>query len=104
MSPFESIYGRRCNTPMSWGNIVKINMLRPEMIKEKEQKVITIRKNLKATKDRQKIYANKSRIYVEFEIGEHVHLKFKPRRSSLKFGKCDKLAARFYGHLRSYIG
>jgi hypothetical protein len=33
----------------------------------------------------------------EFKIGEHVYLKVKPRRSSLKLGKYAKLAPRYCG-------
>jgi hypothetical protein len=33
----------------------------------------------------------------EFKVGEHVLLKVKPKKSSLKLGSCTKLAARFCG-------
>jgi hypothetical protein len=33
----------------------------------------------------------------EFKVGEHVLLKVKPNKSSLKLGSCTKLAARFCG-------
>jgi hypothetical protein len=54
MSPFEALYGRRCNTPISWDNPVNRITLGLEMLKEMEQEVIKIKQNLKTTQDRQK--------------------------------------------------
>ena len=34
MSPYESLYGRRCRTPVSWDNLVNIFVLGPELLKE----------------------------------------------------------------------
>ena len=42
ISPYEALYGRRCRTP------VNRVVLRPELLKEMEQEVVKIRKNLKA--------------------------------------------------------
>jgi hypothetical protein len=47
MSPFEALYGRRCNTPVSWDNPVNRITLGPEMLKDMEQEVIKIKQNLK---------------------------------------------------------
>ena len=56
-----------------------------------------IRQNLKAAQDRQKSYADKHRAFREFQVGEHVFLKVKAKKSALKLGKCRKLAARYCG-------
>jgi hypothetical protein len=69
----------------------------PELLKEMEEKMMNIKKNLKASQDRQKIYVDKSRTHREFKVGDHVFLKVKDNRSSLKLGNCSKLAARYYG-------
>jgi exosome complex RNA-binding protein Rrp4 len=45
----------------------------------------------------QKRYANKNRTHKEFKVGDHVFLKVKANRSSLRLGNCSKLAARYYG-------
>jgi hypothetical protein len=37
MSPFEALYGRKCNTPISWDNLVDIVVLGPELLKEMEE-------------------------------------------------------------------
>jgi hypothetical protein len=59
--------------------------------------MLKIKQNLKAAQDRQKSYVNKNRIHREFKVGDHVFLKVKANRSSLKLGSCAKLVARFCG-------
>jgi hypothetical protein len=60
-----------------------------------EDQMIKIKKNLKVSQDRQKIYADKNITHKEFKVGDHVFLKVKANRSSLKLGSCAKLEARF---------
>ena len=48
MSSYEALYGRRCRTPVTWDNPVNRIVLGPELLKEMEQEVVKIRKNLKA--------------------------------------------------------
>jgi hypothetical protein len=92
MSPFEALYGRKCNTPVSWDNPTDIVVLGPEFLKEMEEKMVKIKQNLKVTQDMKKSYADKGRTPREFKMGEHVFLKVKPKKSSLKLGSCTKLA------------
>jgi hypothetical protein len=61
MSPFEALYGRKCRFPISWDNIVEKVTLGPELLKEMEQAIVQIRKNLKIVQDRQKSYADRKR-------------------------------------------
>jgi exosome complex RNA-binding protein Rrp4 len=56
-----------------------------------------IKQNLKAAQDKQKIYADKNNTHKEFKVGDHVFLKVKDNRSSLKLGSYAKLATRFCG-------
>jgi hypothetical protein len=62
-----------------------------------EDQMIKIKQNLKAAQDRQKSYTDSNRTHREFKVGDHVFLKVKTNRSSLKLGSCTKLAARFCG-------
>lgn len=62
-----------------------------------EEQMAKNRKNLKVALDRQKSYAYKSKTYGEFKVGEHVFLKVKAKRSSLKLESCPNLVARYYG-------
>jgi hypothetical protein len=52
---------------------------------------------LKYAQDRQKNYADKNITHREFKVDDHVFLKVKANRSSLKLGNCAKLAAGFCG-------
>jgi hypothetical protein len=52
---------------------------------------------LKVAQDRQKSYADKNMTHREFKVGDHVFLKVKANRSSLRLGNCLKLATRFCG-------
>jgi len=67
------------------------------MLKDMEEQVEKIRQNLKIAQDRHKSYADKNRAFREFQVGEHVFLKVKAKKSSLKLGNCKKLAARYCG-------
>jgi hypothetical protein len=62
MSPFEALYGRKCNNPASWDNPIDRVVLGPKLLKDMEDQVVKIKKNLKATQDRHKVYADKNKI------------------------------------------
>jgi transposase InsO family protein len=92
MIPFEALYGRKCNIPISWDNLVDWITLGPDMLKEMELEIAKIKQNLKVAQDRKKSYADKNITQREFKVGEHVYLWIKPKRSSLRMGTCAKLA------------
>jgi hypothetical protein len=52
MSPFESLYGRKLNTPMSWDNPSDIIVLGPELLKDMVDRMAKIKKSLKEAYDR----------------------------------------------------
>jgi hypothetical protein len=52
MSPFEALYGRKCKIPISWDNLVDKMTIEPDMLKEMEQQVVQIKRNLKIAQDR----------------------------------------------------
>ena len=68
-----------------------------ELLKDMEDQMVRIKHNLKATQDKHKSYADKKKTSTQFKVGEHVLLKVKPKKSSLKLGSCTKLTARFRG-------
>ena len=59
--------------------------------------MLKIKQNLKVSQDRQKSYANKNKTHREFKVGDHVFLKVKAKKSSLKLGNYSKLAVRYCG-------
>ena len=67
-------------------------VLRPELLKEMELIVKQVQGNLKIVQDRQKSQADLKRTPKEFQVGEHVFIKVRPKKSSLKLGSCAKLA------------
>ena len=68
-----------------------------ELFQEMEQTFHEVQKKLKVAQDPQKSYANLRRKHKEFGVGDHVYLRFKPKKSSLKLGSYTKLAPRFFG-------
>ena len=62
-----------------------------------EQEGVKIRQNLKAARDRQKSYADKHRVNREFSVGDHVYLRVRASKSSLKLGSCAELSPRYCG-------
>ena len=97
MSLFEILYGKKCNTPVSWDNPVDHVLIGPELLQEMEQTVHEVQKNLKVAQDREKCYAYLKRKHKDFCVGDHVYLCVKPKKSFLKLGSYKKLAPRFCG-------
>jgi hypothetical protein len=52
MSPFEALYGRKCQTPLMWSKVRERSLFGPDMIKEAEEQVAKVRENLKAAQSR----------------------------------------------------
>ena len=88
LSPFEILYGRKCNTPITWSNPVDRLMLGPDLLKELELTVKQVQRNLKIAQDRQKSHVDLKRTQKEFQVGEHSFVKLKPRKSFFKLGSC----------------
>ena len=62
-----------------------------------EAEVKRIRQFLKAAQDRQKMYTDKKRSYREFVVGDHIYVRIKPKRSTMRWTSCAKLAPRYCG-------
>jgi hypothetical protein len=97
MSPFEARYGRKCRTPLMWSEVRECTLVRPDLIKEAEDKVAEIREKLKVAQSRQKSYADKKRREVSFTKGDLVYLKVSPIRGTRRFQVQGKLAPRYIG-------
>ena len=67
------------------------------MIKDAEEQVAKVRKNLKIAQTRQKIYADKRKRDLSFKVGDYVYLKVSPLRGTMRFHIKGKLAPRFIG-------
>src|SRR6185437_2226035 len=97
MAPFEALYGRRCRTLLSWSQTGECKIFGPDLVTEVENKVKVVQANLKAAQSRQKSYADKRRMPLQFEVGDHVYLRVSPTKGVLQFGLKGKLAPRYIG-------
>ncbi|KAI3494636.1 hypothetical protein L1887_40553 [Cichorium endivia] len=106
-APFEALYGRKCRSPLCWaevgdtqlvkGQVANSTLTGPEIIRETTEKIVQIRERLKASRDRQKSYAEKRRKPLEFQVGDLVMLKVSPWKGMIRFGKRGKLNPRYIG-------
>jgi hypothetical protein len=55
---FEALYGRKCRVLISWYNPVDKVTLGPKLLREMEQAIVQIRKNINISQDRQKSYVD----------------------------------------------
>ena len=97
MTPFEGLYGRRCQSPVCWDDVGGRKLLGHYLVQLAVQKIALIKERLKTTQRRQKSYADNRRRDLEFEVGDHVFLKVLPMKSVIRFGRKGKLSPLFMG-------
>jgi hypothetical protein len=97
MAPFEFLYGRPCQMPLSWDRLEDRVLVGPKVIQEMEEQMQTIRQRIKEAQYRHKSYVDLHRVDRIYEVSDRVFLRVKPHKSSIKFGKGDKLSPRFMG-------
>jgi hypothetical protein len=76
MAPFEALYGRKCRTPLNWVEPRERRFYGIDFVKEVEEQVCAVQKNMAAAQARQKSYADKGRKPIEFGVGDHVYLRY----------------------------
>lgn len=97
-SPFHIIFGRPPpsipNYILGTSNVEAVD----SMLSYRQQLLTSIQCKLLKAQTRMKLYADKGRREVSFQIGDLVYVKLKPyRQSSSKTSPHNKLAKRFYG-------
>ena len=97
IAPYEALYGRKCRILVCWTDLNEHKVIGPKIVKETEEKVRIIQQRLKASSDKQKLYADLKRKDIEYEVGDKVFLKVSPWRKILRFGKKGKLSPMFIG-------
>jgi hypothetical protein len=97
MTPFEMLYGRRCQTPLFWSETGERKVFGPNILQEARKQVRMVRENLRVAQSRQKSYANHRRRELSFQVGDFVYLKVSPMRGLRRFKVRGKLALRFIG-------
>nr|GEW43428.1 putative reverse transcriptase domain-containing protein [Tanacetum cinerariifolium] len=96
-APFESLYGRKCRSPVCWTEVGEAQILGPELIQETTEKIVQIKKRMQAARDRQKSYADLKRKPMEFQVGDKLMLNVSPWKGVVHFGKRGKLNPRYVG-------
>ncbi|KAJ0932532.1 putative nucleotidyltransferase, Ribonuclease H [Helianthus annuus] len=97
MAPYELLYGRKCRTPVCWGEVGQRELAPNDLIAMTNEKIELIRARLKAAQDRQKAYGDKRKRPIEFQVGDFVLLKVSPWKGIIRFRKRGKLGPRYIG-------
>ncbi|KAJ9539430.1 hypothetical protein OSB04_032163 [Centaurea solstitialis] len=97
MPPYEMLYGRRCRTPICWGEVGQRELGSTEIVQKTTKGIEMIQERLRAAQSRQKSYADKRRSDLEFQVGDNVLLKVSPWKGVIRFWKRGKLGPRFIG-------
>ncbi|GJS35769.1 putative reverse transcriptase domain-containing protein [Tanacetum coccineum] len=82
---FEALYGRKCRSPIMWAEVGEGQLIGPELVQETTEKISQIKDRLKATRDRNKSYADKRRKPIEFSVGDYVLLKVSPWKGHVAY-------------------
>ncbi|KAJ9537877.1 hypothetical protein OSB04_030610 [Centaurea solstitialis] len=97
MPPYEMLYGRRCRTPICWGEVGQRELGSTEIVQKTTESIEMIRERLRTAQSRQKSYADRRRSDLEFQVGDNVLLKVSPWKGVIRFRKRGKLGPRFIG-------
>jgi transposase InsO family protein len=92
MSPFEVLYGCKCQTPLFWNEPRENQVFGPEILQEAERQVQVVRENLQLAQSRQKSYSYHRRRKLSFKVSDFVYLKVSPMRGLRRFKIREKLA------------
>ncbi|GKE37537.1 putative reverse transcriptase domain-containing protein, partial [Tanacetum coccineum] len=94
-APYETLYGRKCRSPVCWAVVGEAQLNGPELIQETTEKIVLIKQRMQAAQDRQKSYADQKQKPMEFEVVDRVMLKVSPWKRVVRFGKRGKLNPRY---------
>jgi hypothetical protein len=97
MSPFETLYGWPCRTPLSWSESGERIIFGPDIVTKAEEKVKQIQVNILAAQSCQKSYADNRCSPMEFEVGDRIYLRVSPMKGVRRFDIKEKLAPRYIG-------
>ncbi|GKE21829.1 putative reverse transcriptase domain-containing protein, partial [Tanacetum coccineum] len=90
-------FGGNWDTHLPLAEVGESKLFGSEIVQETTDKVVQIKERLKATRDRQKSYADNRQKPLENSFGDKVLLKVSPRKGVVRFGKRSKLSPRYVG-------
>ncbi|XP_070023052.1 uncharacterized protein [Nicotiana sylvestris] len=67
MAPFETLYGRRCRTPIGWFQIGEAELIGPDLVYQAMKRVKIIKERLKTAQSHQKSYLDVRHRDLEFK-------------------------------------
>ncbi|GJZ85634.1 putative reverse transcriptase domain-containing protein [Tanacetum coccineum] len=88
-APLEALYGRKCRSPICWAEVGDAQLIGPELIHERTEKIVQIKQRIQVARDRQKSYADVRRKPLEFQVGDRVMLKVSPWKGVVRFGNLN---------------
>ncbi|GKC65953.1 putative reverse transcriptase domain-containing protein [Tanacetum coccineum] len=94
-TPYEALYGRKCQSPVCWSEVGDSQLTGPELICDTTEKIVQIKNRLLAACSRKKSYADKRVKPLELEVGDMVLLKVSPWKETMHFRKREKLSPRY---------
>jgi hypothetical protein len=97
MSPFEVLYGCKCQTPLFWNEPRENQVSGTQILREVERQVQAIRENLQLAQSRHKSYADHRSRKWSFQVRDFVYLKVTPMRGLRRFRMHRKLAPGYIG-------
>ncbi|WMV23933.1 hypothetical protein MTR67_017318 [Solanum verrucosum] len=100
MAPYETLYGRRCRSPVGWFEVGETTLIGPDSVHDAMEKVQLIRDRLKTAQSHQKSYADVRRRDLEFQINDWVFLKVSHMKVVMSFGKKGMPSPRYIGPYR----
>ena len=80
MPPYEMLYGRKCRTPICWGEVGHHVLGSTNVVQKTTENIQTIRERLHTAQSRQKRYADKRRLKLEVQVEDFVCSKCHPGR------------------------
>jgi len=95
MEPYETLYGRKCRTPLCWYQDGEVVLVGPELLEQTTEKVRMVRDRMQASQSRQKAHADLRRRPLKFAAGDHVFLRVTRTTSVGRALRSRKLSPKF---------
>ncbi|XP_069145981.1 uncharacterized protein [Solanum lycopersicum] len=97
MTLFETLYGRRCRSPIGWFDAFEVRPWGTDLLRESLEKVKFFHEMLLAAQSGHKEYVDRKVRDLEFMKGEKVLMKVSPMKGVMWFAKRYKLSLRYIG-------
>uniref|UniRef100_A0A0V0IT24 Putative ovule protein n=1 Tax=Solanum chacoense TaxID=4108 RepID=A0A0V0IT24_SOLCH len=101
MTPFKSLFGRKCSFPIDWFEVGEVALIRLELVHQAMEKFRIIHERLKMAQSQQKFYVDVRRSELEFN-GDFIKTVVKLKRRSgflytaLYLKQCTVFLQRYY--------